>query len=229
MILGLVCARSGSVGIKDKNLRLVGGLPLYWRALSASLDCQQINLTALSTDIFPVPQVPVGVMRITRPGKLARQTTSKWEVWKHAVAEIEKLGDVKRVDAVVDIDATRPLKVPEDISLCVVTWLKDPQADSVMAITHARKNPYFDLLEYNLDGELHTSKSAGKIITCRQDTPDVFEHGGIYVVGRDALEADKDLFDGIVHGVEVPRERAHDIDDETDLEIAELLIAHATV
>jgi N-acylneuraminate cytidylyltransferase len=58
----------------------------------------------------------------------------------------------------------------------------------------------------------------------RQDTPEVFDLTTVCYVGKPSTILTKNsIFEGKVAGVEIPRERAIDIDTELDFQIAEFL------
>lgn len=49
-ILALIGARSGSVGLKDKNIKMIGGLPLMAWIIKAARNSRYINRIIVSTD-----------------------------------------------------------------------------------------------------------------------------------------------------------------------------------
>jgi CMP-N-acetylneuraminic acid synthetase len=49
-IISLIPARSGSKGLKDKNIKLYKGLPLLVHSINISLQCKYIDETYVSTD-----------------------------------------------------------------------------------------------------------------------------------------------------------------------------------
>jgi N-acylneuraminate cytidylyltransferase len=78
-----------------------------------------------------------------------------------------------------------------------------------------------------LDGEGHVqvllgSESGGPVR--RQDTPKVFDLTTVaYVASLSHILSAPRLFGGVVAGLEIPKERALDIDTELDLEVADYL------
>ena len=61
--------------------------------------------------------------------------------------------------------------------------------------------------------------------TRRQETPTVFDMTTVaYVTRPEFIRNYKGIFEGKVKGVEIPAERALDIDTELDFEIAEFLM-----
>jgi N-acylneuraminate cytidylyltransferase len=79
-----------------------------------------------------------------------------------------------------------------------------------------------------VDGEGHvqvllSTESGGP--TRRQDTPNVFDLTTVaYVASLSYILSAPRLFGGVVAGLEIPKERALDIDTELDLDIADFLV-----
>ena len=64
----------------------------------------------------------------------------------------------------------------------------------------------------------------GEKFSRRQDTPEIFDLTTVCYVGKpSAILTKNSIFEGKVAGVEIPRERAIDIDTELDFQIAEFL------
>ena len=80
IIAGVVLARSGSKGIKNKNLLKLDGINLTNRAISLALVCKKIDVVIFSSDskkildTFPEHKK---VFKIKRAKKLSRDKTPK--------------------------------------------------------------------------------------------------------------------------------------------------------
>ena len=106
-----------------------------------------------------------------------------------------------------------------------LTLFQNEQPDMVMSCCDARKNPYFNLVEFNEYGSLRVSKPLPGNIVARQHAPRVLEHAAsTYVVSPDYLLAAKFLYDGHVIPYVMPPERCLDIDSEFDFKIVEFLL-----
>ncbi len=156
-----------------------------------------------------------------RPPELARDDTPKTPVLQHALrASEERFG---RIDLIVDLQPTSPLRTAEDAHAC---WerVQESATDVAFTVAAADANPYWNVIEV-VDGYAVPSKQPPNGLARRQDAPAVYVvTGGAYAYRRDAL-----LVDGRVIGprsrvVVVPRERALDIDTELDLIVAEALV-----
>ena len=110
-------AAGGSKGVKGKNLRLLLGKPLIAHSLAQARASGLFDLIAVSSDageILEASRTLGADLLIPRPDELASDTSAKVPAIRHAVIEAEaRSGRV--YDTLVDLDATAPLRTPEDI------------------------------------------------------------------------------------------------------------------
>lgn len=226
VIVGAVCARKGSTGLLDKNIRHLGGRSLIGRACDVAR-ASMCEVVVLSTD-YDLGAFPwldgSGVQYLHRPANLAGGQIPKWPVYQNILAWAEGAFPGKPIDAIVDIDVSRPFRTADDVDACITAWWRNSYADTVMAVTHARKSPYFDIVEVDPEGRSRISKRADPPFTNRQDLPPAYYHGGVYVVGADALRIDAGLWEGKVYACEVDELAGFDVDDPLDWTIAEALV-----
>ncbi len=225
MILGHVGARRGSRGVPGKNFRDMLGKPLIDWSLDQLLEHPRVDRVVVSTDDPRIRRhaVAKGCLDMgLRPVELATDTAAKWRVWQHALAKAEEIAGPAEV--FVDLDCTAPLRAPEDIDGALGAFL-DERPDMVMSCTEARKNPYFNLVEPDRDGNLRLSKPLPRDVVARQQAPVVWEHAAsTYVVDPGYLRRATGLLQGRVRPYLMPAERCLDIDTELDFRIAEFLM-----
>ena len=105
----------------------------------------------------------------------------------------------------------------------------DEKTDMVLGITKANRSPWFNMVQKNDSGFLDVLMKNGNFYTSRQETPTVFDMTTVAYVSRpEYIKESTGIFDGKVKGVEIPVERALDIDTELDFEIAAFLIKEVT-
>lgn len=225
MILGHIGVRAGSKGVPGKNFREICGKPLIQWSLDQLLEHPEIDEVVVSTDDPEIYAycVAQGTLDIgLRPANLATDTAGKFAVWKHAYS-ISQPG-LRTIDAFVDLDATHPLRLPQDID-GALELAQNEQPDMVMSCCEARKNPYFNLVEPDATGSLQVSKPLPSNVLARQQAPVVYEHVGlIYVLKPDYLRQASSLFQGRVIPYVVDAERCHDIDTPYDFTLVEFLL-----
>ena len=97
--------------------------------------------------------------------------------------------------------------------------------DAIFSVCEARKNPYFNMVEYDENNNLKLVKSLESKIIRRQDAPKVFEHvASIYVLNPDYLRNSDGLLDGKVEGYDIGIKKSFDLDSEFDFELIEYIM-----
>ncbi len=226
-ILGTICCRAGSKGLKNKNTKLLCGKPLVSYTLETSMQCSILNEIIVSTDSQEIAGIAhrAGIaLVIDRPAELAQDDSSKWPVFIHAVESFE-LARNAVVDYLVDMDATAPLKVKEDIEGAVRFALQHPEADVVITAYDAESNPYFNMMELNENNFAVLTKPWKNALVCRQDAPQVYSLSpAAFVIKKHALYKYSHWSEAKCMLYIIPRERAVDIDTEMDFKFVEFLM-----
>lgn len=228
-ILGTICCRGGSKGVKGKNIRSLNQKPLIAYTIETALASSLLNDVIVSTDSDEIAQAAYsfGIKTVLkRPAELASDTASKWPVFIHAVEEYEKLTGQK-VDYLVDMDVTVPLKTSADIDGAISAAINDAEAGVIITGYEPERNPYFNMMEVSEDGFAHIVKQSAKPIVRRQDAPAVYSlTPAAYVVKKETLYTVEHWSKAKCKIYPIPRERAIDIDTEIDFSIVEYLMKH---
>jgi len=188
-----VCARGGSQGVRNKNVRPLMGRPLIAHTVQCALDWGMAHRVVVSTDseeIASAAREAGAEAPFVRPADLARGEVPKMAVIRHALREIERDSD-DRYDVIVDLDVTAPLRHVSDVE-GAYDLLLARQPLTVFSVVLARKNPYYNVVEADVGGYVHVSKDAGAAITCRQIAPVVYDmNASIHVYSRAYLMDDR--------------------------------------
>ncbi|NER93880.1 MAG: acylneuraminate cytidylyltransferase family protein [Symploca sp. SIO1B1] len=221
-----ICARGGSKGIKNKNIRQLMGKPLIAHTLEQARNCNLFEVIAVSSDsqiILDLARTYGADVLVNRPPELATDQAGKLPAIRHCVETTEQIIG-KQFDLVVDLDATSPLRLPEDIQ-DAVSLLETENIGNVITGAPARRSPYFNLVELDDDGIVHLAKPLAQSIVRRQDSPPCFDmNASIYVWQHDALFNCPTVFNVDTRLLVMPEERSVDIDSELDFAIVELLM-----
>ncbi len=225
MIIGHIGARAGSKGVPNKNFRMLHGKPLIDWSLDQLFACGRVDHVVVSTDspeIYEHALKRGGLDIGLRPAALATDTAAKWDVWQHALGEVEK--QTGPATAFLDLDCTSPLRLPQDIEAGLDLFAAQ-SPDMVMSCCESRKNPYFNMLETDANGALQVSKPLPHGVVARQQAPMVYDHVGlVYVVKPAYLRTATRLFEGHVIPLIVPNERGLDVDSPFDWDVIEYLL-----
>ena len=220
-----IFARSGSKGMVKKNIQTFNGKPLISWTVELALQIRQINEVFVSTDskeIAEIARAAGAIVPFIRPSELATDTSPEWHSWQHFIKFLaDKDGKVPEV--FLSLPPTSPLRSTIDVENCLQEFKKG-RADFVVGITPSERNPYFNMVKKREDNQVDLVIHQGNKYSRRQDTPEVFDLTTVCYVGKPGTILTKNsIFEGKVAGVEIPRERAIDIDTELDFQIAEFL------
>ena len=224
-ILCTICARAGSKGVANKNLRPINSKPLIVYSIEQALATKLFDQIVVSSDSAEIRNVALAngaTHAVERPFALASDTAPKLPAIRHCVESAEK--EFGQFEVIIDLDATAPLRNPEDI-LGALELLKTTNSDNVITGTPAHRSPYFNLVETNEQGIVHLSKQPRAAVDRRQDSPECFDmNASIYVWRRHALFENETLFTKSTRLFVMPRERSIDIDSQADFDMVEWLM-----
>ena len=220
-----IFARAGSKGVPNKNIQNFNGKPLISWAVELALEVKQIHEVFVSTDseeIAEIARMAGASIPFIRPSELATDTSPEWHSWQHFIKFLADK-DGRLPEIFLSLPATSPLRSAIDIENCLNEFKKG-RADFVVGITPSERNPYFNMVKKGEDNQVNLVIQQGEKYSRRQDTPEIFDLTTVCYVGKPSTILSKNsIFEGKVAGVEIPRERAIDIDTELDFQIAEFL------
>ena len=230
-VVGVIFARGGSKGVPRKNIRPLAGKPLIAYAIETALASELIDRVVVSTDdaeIAGVAQQYGGEVPFMRPPELARGDSPEWLAWQHAIRMLEASEGAYKMDVFVCIPPTSPWRAVEDVDACIQTLL-DSDADIVITVKPAERNPYFNIVVLDEKGYARLVIHREEKIHRRQDAPAVYDGTTVAYAARPEFVLNaRSMFEGKVKAVVVPAERALDIDTELDFKFAEFLLGQSS-
>ena len=223
-ILAIVCARGGSKGVKNKNIRPLLDKPLIAYTLEYLQKWGKADKIVCSTDsneIATIAQKYGAEIPCLRPRELATDTAPKLPVLQHMLTVCEKQ-DKTVYDIIVDLDPTAPLRKLIFIQEAFDRFIHS-DATNLYSVAKARKNPYFNMVELDEKGYAHLCKKSD--VTRRQDAKTVYEiNASIYIYHRDFLRYAQSIHSKKTIVYEMPELPSIDIDREIDFLFIEYLI-----
>ena len=226
-IFALICARSGSKGVPNKNIKLLAGKPLIVRSINQIKEVKEISRVIVSTDSEEIANIAIKAgaeVPFIRPKKLSEDDSPEWLVWRHALESINKIyGGYP--DILIIVPVTAPLRTADDLKNCLIEYQKG-NADIIITATDSHRSPYFNMVKIDKEGMANLLISPREKITRRQDIPRVLDMTTVaYVTTPKYIIENNSIFSGKVRHVHIPIERALDIDSLFDFKIAELLLS----
>ncbi len=225
-VLCTICARGGSKGIKNKNIKELDGKPLIAYTIEQAKISglfEHIVISTDSDDIATIAKTYGAEVFFKRSDEISSDTAGKLDVIKDAFVRSEAYYG-KQYDYLVDLDATAPLRSVDDIKNAFAQFLKENN-DNLITAMPSRRSPYFNLVEVSVDGKVTLSKKLNGTIVRRQDAPKSYDmNASIYIWKREVLLGQKSLFLKKTGLYVMPEERSIDIDTELDFEFVEFLM-----
>ena len=204
----------------------VGGVPLVGRSVMTGCATPEIESMYCSSDskeILKTSRKYGAITPFIRPKELATDSSPELLSWKHFARYLISAG-CGGEDIIVSLPPTAPLRKVADVQK-VIEELRQGPAELVITYFEASVNPSFTTITIDGFGNVsRLNKGESKQIFRRQDASTAFHITPVaYAATVDYVIGTEDLFGGTIRGVEVPRERAADIDSEMDIRIANFL------
>lgn len=227
-VLGIIPARGGSKGIPGKNLAPVDGSPLIAYTIEAARQAKLLTRCVVSTDDENIASVARGLgadVPFLRPAALATDDALTFPVLLHALEHVER-EDGRAYQIVVLLQPTTPLRTAEDIDEGV-RMLTDRGADSVVSVVDVGGHHPFRMKRLLDDGRLVNYIDQGfEDMRPRQQLPPVYiRSGALYITRRSVMMEQQRLIGDRCFGLVIPPERSINVDQTTDLYVAERLLA----
>ena len=225
--LVVIPARSGSKGLKDKNIKPLNGKPLLFYSIDTAREVFSDNDLFISTDSVDYANLVKNKKRLNipflRPQKLASDSANTQDVLLHTLAYFEKQGEV--YDAVMLLQPTSPFRKKEHLIEALKLYEMNKNCDMVVSVKETDVNPYYVLFE-EVNGFLKKSKESN--VTRRQDLPPVYEiNGSIYIYNSESLKTKNvSEFDKIIK-YKMAKEFSIDIDDQLYFDFASFMILNS--
>lgn len=233
--IGIIPARGGSKGVKNKNTRLINGIPLLAYGIKCSLKAKSIDRTIVSTDDKHIAALAkkFGAQVIDRPSEYAKDESPTEDCMKHVVHELEKRNI--KIKNIALVQATCPFRLSADID-DGFALLKKSEGDAVMSVSEipSHFHPYW-IKKINRDGYLSSVKRhknvrnnilETKMYWRRQDLPGKYfwKNGALYIMTRDCLINDGHRYGNKCIPLVLDNSRLVNIDTEADIVIANNLL-----
>lgn len=226
--IAVIPARGGSKGIPGKNLKPLGGKPLLQWTAEAALACSSLDRVILSTDSEEIAQAgqEMGLeVPFLRPRELGEDNTPIVPVLQDLLGR-EEWAETSP-DAIMLLQPTSPFRTPEHIEEALDLFYRE-KADSLVSVVEVPHNFTPSSLMTLKDGALLHWMDAGPLR--RQDKPKLFARNGPAILClKPSQIMQGDLYSGKTVPFQMDAIHSHDIDNPTDLKIAEAYISQGLI
>lgn len=236
-ILGLIGIRSGSTGVKNKNVKKLGGKPLVAWILKTAKKSKYINRLVVSTDSRKYASIANKFGAETpylRPKSLATKNSPEIKYIKHMLSWLKK-NENYVPDIIVRMMSTVPFQKTEDIDKIIKQILSNKDVDSSVVIASARQHP-LKALKIKKEGKIkklvsytgEKSVEVGRPLSRHIYCP-AFFRANVIACRTKVINDTNSLTGNYVKYHIIPQERALDIDTELDFKITEFLIKNLKI
>ena len=226
-VMGIIPARSGSKGVKNKNIKCLQGYPMIAYAIAACKMCKGIDRIIVSTDSQEYAEIANYYGAETpflRPAEISGDNSTDIEFMEHAITYLaEQEGKVPEYFA--HMRPTYPLREISVMEEAVKRMKEDDSATSLRSAHLASNTPYkwFNLREDGYYKSIRDDLTLDEANNPRQAFEDVYIPDGYVDVLRTSFIVENDLLHGDrMIGYVVPG--GVDIDALKDLEYLEYYI-----
>ncbi len=221
-ILALIPARGGSKGIKNKNIKHVGGKPLICHTIDQAKKSKYIDSVVVSTDTEKIRSIALksgARVPFIRPKKLATDTAKTVHVVTHALEMLKELGEM--YDVLILLQPTQPLRSVRDIDNALELFV-EKKGKSVVSVCEAHNLLLMRKIKKN---GLVLSVQDRPSDVRRQDMENFYVVNGAIYINKVSDISDSTSFNDNAIAYIMPKSRSVDIDEDFDLFLADLLIS----
>lgn len=227
--VAIIPARSGSKGIKNKNLQVLGEAPLLAWSIRSGLVSKNISRTVVSTNSSEYANIAEewgAEVPFLRPEKISQDTSSDLEFVLHALEFFESEGQIP--DMLIHLRPTTPFRNPEVIDKAITLAANLNNDITSLRSVHEMSESAYKSFEISQEGNLLTVFSHDTGLDAsnmnRQSFPKTYSPNG-YV---DVLFPKYILSKNLLHGNKVKSfitDVVSEVDSESDFEFCKLQLA----
>ena len=199
-VVALIPARSGSKGVPNKNIRLLGGQPLLAWSIAACLKSSVIDRIIVSTDSREYAELATkygAEAPFIRPAEISGDSSADYDFISHALDWLKN--DKDDPEHIIHIRPTTPLRDPKFINDALGVFMKSYNATALRSV-HEMSESAYKTFEISSNGKLERlgTKNANLDVSnnARQQFPLTYQANG-YV---DILSPAFIQKSGFIHG-----------------------------
>lgn len=233
-VLAIIPARSGSKGIKGKNMIDIMGKPLIQYSIESILDSNLISKSIVSTDSKEIGEfcISKGIeFPYIRPEKISNDEAKSIDVVLHALNELEKTNQI--FDYVLLVQPTTPFRSKGIIDRAI-NQIINSGSNSIISVKPV-DHKFHPNWQFRLNSDKKTLRSyESEVTTRRQSLTETFiRDGSIYITKTSLLLKKRIFFDFKTEFIIDTTSPNINIDTPHDLELAReyaktLYIPHRT-
>lgn len=223
-VIGIITARSGSKSVPNKNIRMLGKVPLLGWIVQAATKSVKIDKLILSTDseeYFKIAKsFNKNIIFHKRSAQLSEDVPSELVILD-VMEKYENLFDADSI--VVLLQPTTPFTTCDDIDTCIEKLQQNSDFNTCITVKRVSEYPEWMIIPNDNDEKI--CKVSPKESIRQNIKKRWIPNGGVYAVRKKFLEKTKSLIDKnaiLIH--EMSKIKSMDIDYEEDFQICEAIV-----
>lgn len=224
--LAIIPARSGSKGVKDKNIRDLLGKPLIAYTVEAALHSGEFDEVMVSTDSEEYAEIArrCGAhVPFLRSKETSSDTASSWDMVEEVLHRYSRLG--KSFDSFCLLQPTSPLRTEEDIKGAYALY-RSVADFAVVSVCEAEHSPLWcghlpenrEFIGFMNPESMKQRQASGKFYRL---------NGAIYIVNVQRFKNEKYLYQKGSFAYVMRQDHSVDIDTELDFRLAAAILETA--
>lgn len=222
--LVVIPARGGSKGIPHKNIYKVAGKPLLEYAIESMLGVKYDGDLVVSTDDEEIEKVATHykeVIVIKRPNEIAGDKAKTEAALVHALMYMREKYN-KEYDAVITLQPTSPLRTSETIQKFIRNYEENlKEFDALLTLSEDRSDFWIKKEDGSYE-RLYPNAPRRR----QERKPLYVENSAIYATAKKSLLETNSVLGYHVNGFVIEEDEAVDINEFSDIALAESLILH---
>ena len=218
--IAIITARSGSKGLHNKNIKVLGNKPLLAYSIESALSSKMFEEVMVSTDSEEYAEISRkwgASVPFLRSEQNSIDTASSWDTVSEVLSIYSKNG--KEFDTFCLLQPTSPFRTGEDIRKAYDLYLKK-RASAIVSVCEVEHSlQWCNKLDntYSLDGFVDRVD-----IQQRQKLETYYRiNGAMYIIRTKSVTDIFDLYDERCYAYIMSQKKSVDIDTELDFGIAE--------
>lgn len=213
-VYSIIPARSGSKGVKNKNIRCLKGYPLLAFSIAASKLSGEVSRVLISTDspyYAKIGEYYGAEAPFLRPAEISGDKSTDIEFMQHVITWLaENEGEIP--EYFMHMRPTYPLRDPKVVGEAAVRMKNDSRATSLRSAHLASNTPYkwFNMREDGYYKSVKEGLTLDEANNPRQAFPDVYVPDGYvdmlrteFIINNDLMHGDRMIGYVVPGGIDV--------------------------
>lgn len=221
--IAIIPARSGSKGLKDKNIKLLNGKPLMWYSIQAALKSNCFDEVMVSTDsekYANIARCSGASVPFLRSNEQSSDMARSWSVVNEVLNKYIENG--QKFDTICLLQPTSPLRTASNIAEGYA-MLEEKRADAITGVCEVTHSPLWAMVLPE-DGSLTSFRK--KFTDAPRQKMDRYYriNGALYIRKISYKEGSIDILEKKEYAYIMSRNVSIDIDTIEDFEYAAFLL-----